>query len=88
MEINSNTNMDSIGRTNGFRPRGKNIPSVKEPVSLKSTQALNQTMSKLPEVRTAEVQRAQRLIRGSVPYPPAETITKISQLLALKLDRN
>ncbi len=47
---------------------------------------LNQALSASPEVRGAEVARAQELI-ASVKYPPDEVIRGIAQLLAFTKDQ-
>ena len=88
MEINFNTNIDSVNRTNGFTPRGREVRPVNAQVSFENANALNQALDNIPDVRSEEVKRAQDLLLGSVPYPPAATVAEIAHLLALNLEHN
>ena len=49
------------------------------------SRSLNQALSASPEIRGAEVARAQELI-ASVKYPPDDVIRGIAQLLAFTKD--
>jgi hypothetical protein len=83
MEINLNTNIDSVTRTNGFITRGREVGEAKAQVSFEDSTALNRALATVSDVRSELVQRAQVRVLGSVPYPPEETVSKIAHLLAL-----
>jgi len=88
MEINLNTNIDSVARATNVAPQGREIRPVQEQVSFADSEALNRALTVTPDVRTDEVRRATAKVLGAVPYPPEETVAKIAHLLALKLDQN
>jgi hypothetical protein len=88
MEINLNTNIDSVTRANNLTTQGREVRPTKQQVSFENSDALNQALSTTPDVRNDEVKRAAFRVLGSVPYPPEETVAKIAQLLAMKLDQN
>ena len=83
MEINLNTNIDSVTRTNGLTTRGAEVGRINEQVSFENSRALNQALGSLSNVRGDVVKSAQSRVLGSVPYPPEETVSKIAHLLAL-----
>ena len=87
MEINLNTNIESVTRANGFAVRGREASAAPDPVSFESSKALNQALATVPDIRDEPVRRAQQMV-GTVTYPPEETVAKIAHLLALQLDRN
>jgi hypothetical protein len=87
MEIKLNTNIDSVARINGLTPKGREVTPAEQEVSFDQSNALNQALADTPNLRRDAVQRGQALL-GSVPYPPEETVAKISHLLALSLDTN
>jgi hypothetical protein len=88
MEINLNTKINSVSRTNSIASQGREIRSVREQASFTNSDALNQGLTNMPEIRNEAVKRAQDQVLGDVPYPPAETVAKIAHLLAINLDRN
>jgi len=50
-------------------------------------EALNEALQEQKEVREAKVEKALNLI-GQVQWPPAETIRRIANLLAMKITRS
>lgn len=50
-------------------------------------EALNQSLQEQDEVRDAKVEKALNLI-GQVQWPPAETIRRIANLLAMKINHS
>ncbi len=87
MEIKLNTNIDSVTRANNFTAQGRDVRPVREQVSFESSNALNQAINDLPDVRADKIANIQNRVLGSVPYPPEETVAKIAHLLAMKLDQ-
>ena len=87
MEINLNTNIDSVVRANTLALKGREPGPAQQVVSFDNSTAQNQALAAIPDSRAEALQRAQALL-GSVPYPPEETVAKISHLLALALDPN
>jgi hypothetical protein len=88
MEINLNTNIDSVTRANNLTTQGRDVRPIKEQVSFENSNALNQALLTTPDVRSDEVKRVGYQVLGSVPYPPEETMAKIAHLLAMELDQS
>lgn len=82
-----------IQRTGSFEPvskiqrnlsrRDPSVPGTDDQ-DFSQTDALRGAMDNLPRSRPDKIQRAKELI-GDVNYPPAQTIRKISDLLAVKM---
>jgi hypothetical protein len=85
MEINLNANIDVVSRANSIPAKPREVGPAQKDVSFERSNALNQALADIPNVRTEAVQRGQALL-GSVPYPPEETVAKLAHLLALGLD--
>jgi hypothetical protein len=87
MEIKLNTNIDSVARANNLTFKPKDVAPAGDEVSFVHSDALNKALADTPNVRPEAVRRGHALI-GTVPYPPAETVAKIADLLALSFDPN
>ena len=92
MEISFHPNATAVVRTAPARPvvheeHGATPPAGAEAdtaVAFASANALDHALRERPLSRSEFVKRGAELI-GDVNYPPHETITKISHLLAMRL---
>ncbi len=85
MEIKLNTNVDPIGRVSVGQTKKTEAKVEGEGAAFAKSQALNQTLSQLPDSRADEVAKGKQLT-GISTYPPRETIKKIASLLATHVE--
>lgn len=85
MDINLNPQVGSVGKiaTGPVKPR--DATPAADDVVLDESRALEARFSDAPEVRPDVVARARALV-ADPQYPPAETIRKIANLLAINFD--
>lgn len=83
MEIKLNRNIDSVARVTNTQPKASRpIDSDSVSSAFENSRALEARLEELPDVRTAKVEDARRMV-GDPTYPPRETIRQIAALLAL-----
>lgn len=83
MHINPLNNLTPLPERR--RVAGANSPREQDEANFATTEAVQAALRGAPEVRTAEVERARSLIDKTV-YPPEETIAKIANLMAMRVD--
>jgi hypothetical protein len=80
--------INAIGGTSNLsRPITRATKAVQDEVAFENTRALTTALQGVPAVRDEVVRRATALV-GDVNYPPAETIRRISRLLAIQLQED
>ena len=84
MEIKLNTNIDPLSRIAAGQPARSEVKIKGDGAAFEKSEALNQTLRHLPESRTEKVAKGKELA-ALTPYPPPETIKKISTLLAMHI---
>ncbi len=85
MQVETNNRLDAVhGVTQTLYPAlGPSQPEVL--IDFQDVQALTLALKRQEDVREAEVEKALNLI-GQVEWPPAETIRRITSLLAAKMN--
>lgn len=85
MDINLNPQVGAVARaaTGQVRPREAAPPG--NDVVLDESRALEARFEAAPDIRPEVVERARGLV-ADPQYPPAETIRKIAQLLAINVE--
>jgi len=87
MEIKLNSDLGSVARTTSQTPKPKAVTAPSEEnVFFGQSQALNETLTGLPDIRVSKVERARSLALTET-YPPAEIQHKIARLLAVKQEQ-
>ena len=84
MEVRFPNSVDAVGRAYLTRPAAREAKATQEDVAFENSRALRTKLENTPALRAEALQRARELV-GDVNYPPAETIQKISNLLALHI---
>jgi hypothetical protein len=86
MEISFNTSR--IPNPAAKQPVARPSESSPAPAeaSLSNVEALNQSLKDIPLVRPEKVEQARNLV-ADVKYPPTEVLDRISNLLALHLNK-
>ena len=87
MEINLNSNIESLGRIAGSQPKRLETKTESGATAFGQSEALNQALQQTPNVRPEVVATAQSAVNSS-HYPPAETIKQIATLLALHMNQD
>ncbi len=82
MQIDPNKKAGAIAGMAASSPAVRPMKEEGDQASFLRSEALNRALRDTPDVRPERVARARELI-GDVQYPPRETITKISNLLAV-----
>jgi hypothetical protein len=85
MEINLNPPVETAAKVVSGPVRPKEAAARTDDVVLDQSQALEARLAEAPEVRTEAVERGKALATDP-RYPPAETIRKIANLLAINFD--
>lgn len=87
MEINPyHLNVGAAGGVSAYHGPSRSSDSVPANTDFKSSRALEKSVAGLPDMRPEAIARGLQLV-GRVDYPPMETITKISNLLAMRIDQ-
>lgn len=84
MEIRLNTNIGPVSKPTDTSSKGKVGQTGSDGVAFDSSQALESSLAATPDIRPDVVARG-RSLAADPAYPPAETINKISNLLAMHL---
>jgi len=85
MDINLNPQVDKIAKVVVGQVKAREVAPPKQEVDLSESQALENRLTAVSEVRTEVVDRARGLV-ANPHYPPAETISKIASLLAINFE--
>jgi len=86
MQIDPNTRTNFL---EGITPAKSSVPpppKEEAAAAFHDSEALNQAIHDLDEVRTEKIERAMNLV-GQVQWPPGDTIRRIAHLLAAKMRR-
>lgn len=86
MDINLNTSRVSPGRMALGENKVREMPRATETQIFSGAAALEQAIQNTPDARPEKVARAKELI-ASPNYPPTETIVRLSNLLAVHLEK-
>jgi hypothetical protein len=81
MEVKLNPNVDSIGRVAAGQTKRNEAKVEAQAAAFESSEALEQSLRRLPDSRTDAVAKAKQATALST-YPPPETIKKIAALLS------
>ncbi|MBM3851321.1 MAG: hypothetical protein FJ396_14290 [Verrucomicrobia bacterium] len=84
MDIQSTGAFDNVSKVQkNISRRDPTVPRTDEQ-DFSQTDALRGALDNLPRSRPEKIEQARELV-GQVDYPPAQTIRKISDLLAVKM---
>lgn len=84
MDIRPTGNTDPLSRLGGTGSRKAAQPTNTDRSDFSDTAAIRDALSELPDSRSEVVTLGKNLVSQS-SYPPAETIKRISNLLALRM---
>jgi hypothetical protein len=84
MQVKPSHPSDPVGQTEMVRRAAVAASAVGDGASFERSAALNRSFASTPDVRPEVVERARRLI-DDTSYPPPVAISKIANLLAMKL---
>lgn len=83
MQIEANNRLGSVRPQVGQRPvAATSNPNAASQVELRQSEAVNAVLSTVPDARTAEVERARKLI-AQEDYPPVAILRGIANLIAV-----
>ena len=85
MQVQFNPEIHAVARPNGSDSRPPSASGGASEASFEQSQALDQVLSGIPDVRPEMVERGKALA-GLEQYPPIEMMQKIARLLAIKAD--
>ena len=83
MQIDPNTNPAPLGKTGAAR-RAAPAPKTEDQTHFLASDSVNRLLAETPDVRAAEVARANVLV-DTATYPPPELIKRLARLLAQDL---
>lgn len=81
MRVNANSELSGLNAIQTARSKAQKPGPEKDKLTLAGTQQLNQTLAKVPEVRSEKVAQARQLI-SDPSYPSEAQLGKIANLLA------
>lgn len=84
MQIHTNLASGGLNKVVGAEVKARSANLEKSQVSFAESDSLDQSLTKIPDVRTEEISRARALV-ADPSYPPRETIRRLSNLLALEM---
>ncbi len=84
MEIHAKQGAGSVPRIAATQTPKPMARTAADEVNFSRSAELTAALSDTPEVRSPEVSRLARVV-GQAAYPPAETLLRIAELLAIKM---
>jgi hypothetical protein len=87
MDIRPTGNTDPLSRLGSSGTRKSSTPSGTDRTDFSDTTAIREALDELPDSRPDVVAVGKTLV-SQPEYPPAETIKRISTLLAMKIQDN
>jgi hypothetical protein len=87
MDIRPTGNTDPLSRLGTSGTRKSSTPAGTDRTDFSDTTAIREALDELPDSRSEVVGVGKTLV-SQPEYPPAETIKRISTLLAIKIQEN
>ena len=87
MDIRPTGNTDPLSRLGTSGIRKSSTPAGTDRTDFSDTTAIREALDELPDSRSEVVSVGKTLV-SQPEYPPAETIKRISTLLAMKIQEN
>jgi hypothetical protein len=84
MEIQTNYSTNGVGGPNALKKTSKETAIPQDEANFTALQSLEAMLTKMPDIRPDVIQETRSALQKA-GYPPAETIQKISNLLAMEL---
>lgn len=84
MDIQPTGNFDPVSKIQRNVTRKETQPKATDEQDFSQTDALRGALDNLPNSRPDRIERAREMV-GKVDYPPAQTIRRLSDLLAVKM---
>ncbi len=84
MQVNANPNVGATAKIAGLRPSSPSARVERDKAAFLETDALNEALQQVPDVRPEAVDRARALVRDS-QYPPLDVLRNVADLLTTRL---